>query len=222
MAVSEEVMQSTAEVRWFFEGSIPDAVAGWFFQSDLLAEEPQREDVYLSFRSVTSTGVKFRSGRLEIKPMVTDLGVHQWSADVDGRMQTWVKWSCALPPIALLQQALAQREPFVPVGKSRVLRKYSFDRGFEEVDAATARPEDGCNLELTRLEVNDARWWTIGFEAFGFRHPERVIEILEQTVQVFAADPSRPSTFANEKSPRAHLGSDDSFSYPGWLAKLSS
>src|SRR5438105_13694071 len=83
-------MFTTAEVRWFFEGPIPDEIKQWFCSGLALNAAP-REDHYLLFPAPLGLGLKLREGRLEIKYLVESVGIHTFMADVIGTVQVWNK-----------------------------------------------------------------------------------------------------------------------------------
>lgn len=211
-------MQRSAEMRWFFAGEIPAAVREWFGGGGLAASEEPRTDQYLLFPS-TTVGVKFRQGNLEIKPLVEEHGVRRWGG-VGGRMQTWVKWSCSAPEVAVLRRRIvASRSQSVAVKKRRVMRTFSCDRGLREVEAR-AWPRDGCHVELTDLVVGRRRYWTFGLEAFGYAHPQRVTTFLLLTAKRVLDDPERPRTFRTPQSARDSFRAARSLSYPEWLLMI--
>jgi hypothetical protein len=53
-------ISTSAEVRWFFDGDIPQTVGEWFKASKLRAAAEKRTDTYLIYPIATSCGVKFR------------------------------------------------------------------------------------------------------------------------------------------------------------------
>src|SRR2546422_3121611 len=78
-------MSTTAEVRWFFEGQVPDEIEQWFCRSNLALKAAPREDHYLLFPAVLGLGLKMREGRLEVKSLIKTLGVRSFTADVAGK-----------------------------------------------------------------------------------------------------------------------------------------
>jgi len=212
-------MHTTAEVRWFLAGPIPDAVSQWFHRGRQVTREKTRTDEYLPLPS-GSAGVKFRQGTFEIKALVDDAAIRTWNG-VSGRRQIWVKWSCGAAEIAAMQRRVRRSTPLVAIEKTRSVRRFSFDRTLRQVPAVAERlPPDGCTMKLTALRAAEASYWTFGLEAFGFAHPDRITDILDATAErIFTA------RRAPRRSPRAvadHLSVDCSMSYPEWIARLSS
>ncbi len=93
-------MFTTAEVRWFFEGPVPDEIEQWFCRSNLALKAAPREDHYLLFPAVLGLGLKLREGRLEVKTLIKTLGVRSFTADVAGTVQVWKKEAYGEPAVA--------------------------------------------------------------------------------------------------------------------------
>ena len=81
-----------------------------------------------------------------------------------------------------LEIELDQSGPWRKVVKKRYLQKYSFDSGLVAV-SPDQRPDTGCNIELTMIDVKatTGTWLTFGFEAFG--PSGRVMALLDEAVQ---------------------------------------
>lgn len=200
-------LQQSAEVRWFLRGELPEQVRKWFAGGKIgSSSAPEREDVYLLFPGCESVGVKRREGRFEIKVIRGAPEAVRYAPDVNGRSDSWAKWSYGKEGVGAWIDLLEQ-EPagWIAVKKLRWLRKFSLEGTRpEEVDTTTF-PDQGCNIELTDLRVVDDRWWTIGLEAFG--DAENVRSHLYQVAVHF---------FATHAFPQS-LDATCSFSYPVWL-----
>ena len=131
---------------------------------------------------------------------------------VVGRVDQWVKWSFdPSEAIAIqLEIELDQSGPWRKVVKKRYLQKYSFDSGLVAV-SPDQRPDTGCNIELTVIDVKatTGTWLTFGFEAFG--PSGRVMALLDEAVQHY---------FTVHGPAPVRLEGRDSLSYPAWLALL--
>jgi hypothetical protein len=157
---------TSAEVRWFFEGSLLPGVNEWFSVGHLLSKSESRDDQYLVFPASTSVGVKFRDGNLEIKPLVKTLGVREFPASVAGHVQVWEKWSYgdkeSKPLLLQLQQMLTKdTKVWITVKKERRLRKYSMDTDKVLEVNPELRPRNGCNVELTKINLNGLSYWSV-------------------------------------------------------------
>ena len=219
-------MQHSAEVRWFFAGVLSRDVTDWFCAGEPRTQEPEREDRYLRLPS-THVGVKFREKNFEIKALVEDFGIAMWAGNVSGGVQRWVKWSCKEPEVENLLAALTQNADgsFVNTTKKRLVRKYSLDSGsIQEVDAKTARPDNGCNVELTRITTNEKDYWSFGFESFEFgpgTRALRVKEFLDIAVAAFFTDRTSGGNAQIRLPAGVSLMPQNSFSYPQWLGTVT-
>ena len=222
----------SAELRWFLPvRNHEKELLDWFrLQGQLALNEEKgyepsiktgpfvklelaRTDKYLLLPGSDAVGVKQRQGKLEIKALVTGprpvaLG------GVIGRTDQWVKWSFEPSNKQRsndLEIELDIHAPWREVIKKRHLQKYSFDSGGPVAVSPDERPDLGCTVELTALDIKaDIRiWLTLGFEAFG--PSGQVMALLDEAVRHF---------FALHGAPPILLDGRDSLSYPAWLAML--
>ena len=104
-------------------------------------------------------------------------------------MDQWTKWSFE-PSDGRKQRLeieLDQSGPWRKVIKSRCLQKYAFDSGSLVAISPDQRPNIGCNVELTVVEVkaNINTWFTLGFGSFG--PPGHVMAIIDESIRYFLA-----------------------------------
>jgi hypothetical protein len=175
MAGGHSVMELSAEMRWFWAGNGKDAPFRALGTRLGLGPAEVRTDHYLVFPG-SGVGVKMREGRLEIKQRLGSRAETDW----EGIMEHWVKWSADAAP-----------DHFRGNGTWRAVRKSRrllvLVRGEAELVPAPPEsdPGEGCNLELTELEMNGTRAWTLGFEAYGASRRE---QLLESVLRRYAAD----------------------------------
>ncbi len=209
---------ATAEVRWFFPGEVPDDVWQWFRRGDLWATQPERIDAYLVLPGCSTTGIKVREGRFEVKTRTTAPVVAEYSPGVRGHSEGWLKWSRFFGDTESARAFfMSGGERWLSVRKARTMRGFSLD-GITaaedpfEVDMVGDRPIRGCGAEITQAEVGSgpgARWWTIGLEGYG-DDADAPAECLERGARVlFAAEPPLP------------LELSDSRSYAAWLETVA-
>ena len=218
-------MVHSAEARWFWEGNQNDMenVRQWFVNVKGSAfpakEEKLRVDNYLIFPACDSVGVKLRGGtKFEVKSLVASPRPFS-GLGFQGRTDQWVKWSFeekekdkTKQHLLHLAVLMTNQDRWLTVNKWRFLRKLDADHGpLQEVDP-DAYPDCGCNIELTRLEVNatTSHWFSFAFEAFG--PVARVAQILDEAVPLF---------LSQQTSVAMELGARNSLSYPAWLATLT-
>lgn len=196
----------TAEVRWFFEGSIPTAIAQWFCRGGLLDKAAPREDHYLLFPAPLGLNIKLREGRLEVKSLVRARELRTFATDITGNVELWEKQIGGKQAVAEFEK-LRSSAPhlWIAVGKERALRTFSLEgASIQEVAAGKIFLANGCNVELTKITVEGAAYWSFGFEAYG--EPSRVETHMQKIAGHIFAD-----------SPTATFVADNSFSYPEWL-----
>lgn len=218
-------MFESVETRWFFRGTAPADARDWFkFGSSLGVEEPARVDRYLVLPGCQTVSVKARQGNIEVKALVGGPERVSWGREVSGLRDQWVKWSKPLAPEAMRQLVATNGDDWLLIRKRRFLRKFSLDDGApKEVAAATARPDEGCQVELTRVEALGLKsggnagsadwpsaepWWSLSLEAFGGRG--RLISNLDRVA----------GRFFGQEVPVA-LTEPASMSYPVWIAKFT-
>jgi hypothetical protein len=205
-------MQVSAEVRWFWEESLPTGLDDWF-HSGIAVFQPggglPRLDEYLLDIGQIELGVKKRGEKpgIEIKGLLRTLPSPVQFGSLAGSIQLWGKWTTTALQIDGLRTVATQ--------KTRWLRKYDATRSViseieldqRELPARTALPSQGCNVEIASIAVDNlSKWWTLGCEAFG---PfERIERIIRQTLD--------------------HLGPMNvpllrglELSYPAWLSRFA-
>lgn len=214
-------MLTTAELRWFYPGTVPAAVKQWF-QSEALGPLPpppaSREDLYLR-TDCPDLGLKLREKRLELKLRRQQLGVWQISeagappggGRIVGEAEQWSKWSCEDPTgKALIPEAALAEGPWIPVQKARSQRKYSIKAGQTPIPVSvTTVIDQGCTVEVTTLQLQGVSWWSLAFEAFG---PET--ELMD-TLQTTA-------NWALQAYDGPELQLQASYAYPAWLIQARS
>ena len=214
------MMLYSAEMRWFFVGPAPEWVPEWFDAGEgrlLERLEKLRTDSYLVFFGSSGVGVKLREApgkdhlNFEIKALRSAPRTVEPRPGILGKADAWVKWSVELPVAEDLPQTMREGSRWIDVEKKRWLLKYEFkaDAAPKEV-LKEARPDEGCNVELTELVVVGGHWWTIGFEAFGL--PERVDRHLLASLETFFSG-------SRAKIPCPLLEAN-SLSYPNWFANI--
>jgi hypothetical protein len=201
-------MYLSAEIRWFWPRRAPARMQRWFRVATrahcAAGGGKTRRDAYLLAVDQSEVGIKARGNRpgVEIKGLVAVLADGVATPPFAAPIELWTKWSVAELPLART----------VAVGKQRWVRKFDTAHGAPrevELDAAE-QPKDGhwpalgCNVELTRLTIEDEIWWTLGFEAFG-------------RLETVAADLRAVAAAMAARQP-PQLGSAQPLSYPAWLA----
>ena len=155
-------MGATAEVRWFYPGDVPEAVSAWFDALPGELTEEQRTDHYLR-PTDGALGLKWREGQLEIKRRDAEGERAGITEHVAGRLERWRKWS-----FDAAERTSEERAYWIGVAKTRWKRRYRVGAdGHVTPYAGTDRLEDGCDVEVTAINVQGDTWWSVCLEAFG-------------------------------------------------------
>lgn len=198
-------MLTTAELRWFCRGEIPDAIAQWFASDSLgvhLAPSEEREDVYLYIPASDFVGIKLRQARLEIKWRNAELGVLQ-VGQVVGKAEKWRKWLCEDHTKESFLASEVTGKAWVSVKKKRTQQKYQVTSQQSVVAIPIEQSGDRiCSVELTQLELYHQAWWSLAFEASGKAEFETLKLVAE---------------FISQSNADLKLQLEDSYAYPHWL-----
>lgn len=214
-------MLPTVEVRWFYQGDVPETTLqrfgnGAFPQDRGTIEE--RTDLYLYLPGVDSMGIKLRginaqrengADQLEIKRRELDGSVVTFMPGVTGRLERWTKWAfqgeSSDPQLSSMLSA--RDKAWVSVSKVRYMRKYTVT-GDKSVVAVPLNelPDNACGVEITKLTApSGQRWWTLGLEAYG-QAGAAIEDNLRLSATHFFAETAL-GTFEEK----------DSYAYPRWL-----
>jgi len=206
-------MQVSAEIRWFWSGTVPRNVDNWFRDRRFTPGGGKpREDVYLHDPAQGELGIKKRGSKAGVE--VKGLAGHFTLGDLPSwphvRPEIWCKWSSAPLDISAYST--------VSTNKIRWLRKFDTSSGAaREIQlgedemplGGIVLPEQGCNVEFTQIRIANSKdeWWTLGFEAFG------ELDTVQDNLR---------STLKGMTSPDQDcFHSSEVLSYPAWLSKIS-
>lgn len=162
-SLSDISVDLTSELRWFFDGRLPDEVRTWFTFGEATGLAQDRCDAYrvdgqqdigvkLRFRTVLE--LKIRQARPEFVFVGQDL---------EGWLEVWQRWSPADGRIDL-----TENENWVDVNKSVIKRRFGGDGQelplSEENRAMTGQ---GCDAEVASISMEGRMAWTFALAAFG-------------------------------------------------------
>jgi hypothetical protein len=155
-------MEITAEARWFLKGEY-QPVEKWFRQNGKkFKNEWSEHDCYLSLEGSQSLSLKIREKRVEIKQRThhesfTFGNTHQ------GYLEHWIKWEKPLHDKS--DAAHIFQERLIEVKKERLLLFFSVQNN--AVKFSKAKPEEGCQIELSKVKLLNKAFTSLAFEAFG-------------------------------------------------------
>jgi hypothetical protein len=202
-------MQTTAEVRWFYQGKIPVEVAEWFANSaGPIDYQPPRVDDYLLIPDANSVNVKLREGRIEIKQRYGAAVRHRFAGGSAGNIEFWRKWGFDVAQGSSNGDFEETADTWLAVRKGRMARTYALQAEGGVTPLTDLREiEHGCSLELTEIEAGGEHWWSLCFEGLGLA--DRLMETLVTVAdQVLATS----NTF--------RLDNHDSCGYAAWLQRF--
>jgi len=205
-------MLTSAELRWFERGRLPEATSQWFQQDELgdyLAPPEEREDVYLYLPGCEYIGIKLRQGQLEIKWRKAELGSVRFGDTVEGKAEKWGKWLCEDSTSESFQpQDVVGEKSWVNVKKARSQRRYQVLPGkLIKAVPVTESIAQGCTVELTQLSINSNDWWSLAFEAVG--EDDCLMNNLEAVAR---------RVFKSYRGSK--LQPQNCFAYPTWLSAV--
>lgn len=188
-------MLTTVEVRWFFQEPLPEDIQNWFqfFEPEDLSP---RTDYYLNMKDSAGVGIKLREGNIQIKPKKEDVGTRMFLKNVEGNIARHEKWSFPVTSNEEWAEMIKKPEIWVPVNKIRKLIRYTLEGGFPDKTGMEEQVDEGCEVELSRVEVLDKPYWSLAFEAHGASAKSN----LEKTVQEIFRKNTCPISLDKEKS----------------------
>jgi hypothetical protein len=205
-------METTLEVRWFFEGMPPAVVQHWFrleCPGKRLETSEIRKDWYAAIDrehlnlltkclsnalSRQQVNLKLRQKNLELKLRQQEFGTYRFSSSkprtCEGKIEQW----CKLGEEELLNFALPNLQheiDWIGVEKER-----------------EQKIEQGVKSELTWLKIDRECWWTVAFEMtrnkFDKQQDSRFQNVVERACQAYYG----PQLLAT-----------NSFGYSQWLVE---
>lgn len=193
------------EMRWFFEGQLPEAVFEWCKGKGFKQEENPKErfHTYLLFPS-DNLGVKTRDDQFQIKYRLYSGKFHSDLCQISGKIEMWGKSSLDLKD--------QSTNPFQDVkGPQTIVEKERYSRRFEVnlqtgvVTPSEKKVDHGIMMEVTKLSVEGKPFWTVDFDALGDRQKESLKIGVEEILKDY---------------PGPSLKEENSFSYPEWLLRI--
>ena len=203
-------MFPTAEVRWFWQGEVPNAALTWLTaQPGDAPSKDTRTDHYLLVNATDTLGVKLREGNIELKQRMEPPRIESLADRAQGLVELWTKWSFDLARERSVLHQLTDSPTWIGIKKTRWLKAYRVtDQGNVEPLPKDEDPTQLCTVEITRVtalpETQRDPWWTLGLEASG--NETRLIQTLIRTAAGLL-DASFPAAMTTENS----------HSYPQWL-----
>jgi hypothetical protein len=201
-------MYNSKEIRWFSETLQPDIV-NWFRKHHLRFDQHgnKRTDFYLPFQS-KEIGIKLREKNIEVKQKLNRSAASKFGLNSSGYYEDWTKWSFTTDKNDMLSSLIEKEEyTWHKIIKDRIGIKLSTfelksnDKILNDLYLFSLKEEIpyGCQIEYTKIVIDDNTWFTFGVEWFG----EAFIKLSEETIQEILGN--------------TILKPDDSYGYPEFL-----
>ncbi len=194
----------TTELRWFFEGALPDDALSWFTHDGATGFVETRRDHYRLDDQV-DIGVKRRHGTILELKLRQGRPARHLQGELDGQRETWKRWS---PADGLID--LDERTTWVDVDKAIIKRRVGSDGHEVQLTQQTrAMTGQGCDAEIAGVSVRGRSTWTFALAAFGSAHDHR--SALAQAWDRLVREHSAPRRLRLERA--------NSCGYPEWMAR---
>jgi hypothetical protein len=171
---------TSLELRWIFEGKIPEHVVKWFYKgldSTGDPKEPPYEDIYLFNPEVDYSSVKFREDKLDVKWRRNSfqINLEERRNKISGIVEGWVYWEWEEKKTAdEIKEFMddKKKHPWLKVNKARSRIRYKIN-GNEDGSLKPTKDEinANCSIELVKLQIKvhkkNLSWWSLGLDLFG-------------------------------------------------------
>ena len=178
-------MFKSKEIRWFLPNE-DEAISKWFEENGYLFENTEaRIDYYLPLKEKEDIGIKLRENNIEVKHRVERSEKEKLVSGVKGYFEKYVKWSFSSAEDDSLVQEITEGEKYdwIPVKKERI--------GFKLTEASNGEiirikldefPDFGCQIEYTRIKVQDDIAYTFALEWFGDKELKIDLALIKEII----------------------------------------
>ena len=201
-------MLESVEIRWFFQGHMPDKLYSIIDNSNIQSKWESRSDYYLLIEKCDNVGIKLRNSRLELKWLKISNNFNLPQFDVDGKIEHWIRWEWNDTKSfnEVLQFIhLNKDNPWIKIDKSRLQKKFKIqDDSITELQSESVYFDFA--IEITQLKIFEQYWWSVAFDSFlKERHEYFFTQLIKRYVN-------------REIHPL--LKSSLSCGYPKWISKI--
>jgi hypothetical protein len=200
------------ELRWIFDGQIPDPVKHWFYHdrgNNDKIENQKYEDGYLYTPEVDYSSVKFRDKKLDIKRKRSSFEVElSNSLNISGIVEDWVFWEWNERKTAEeIEEQITKNQihPWTRIMKERSRCNYRYKS--DSLLPVLNKGDPDCSIEITTLRLKNTKncaWWSIGIDVFAGKNISKNEK----------KDMNAIAKLLLSNYPENNLISDRSYSYP--------
>ena len=202
------------ELRWIFNGRVPDYVKHWFYHNkghNNKMEKQSYEDVYLYTPEVDYSSVKLRDKKLDIKWKRSSFKIDVKSSkslNISGIVEDWIFWEWNERKTAkeIEEQIVENKEhPWIIILKERSRCSYQYKE--DSLLPVLNNDDPDCSIEMTTLNPSNNKniaWWSIGIDLFAGKN---ISKDERKNVKVIAQ-------LLLSDYPETNLVSAHSYSYP--------
>ncbi|MCM8571066.1 hypothetical protein NE848_16835 [Gramella jeungdoensis] len=176
-------MFNSKEIRWFGKKEDKE-ISSWFAGRGITFENTEpRTDFYLPLPGKKDIGIKLREGNIEIKHLLAKPEKGKLSAKAHGYFERYTKWSFSTEKDDVLSHKIIQAKEYdwLEVQKERMgCKLMEGSNGIKHLVKIEDQIPYGCQLEYTRIKLNNTTWYTFGLEWFGEKEIEVGPELVEK------------------------------------------
>jgi hypothetical protein len=155
-------MEITAEARWFLKGE-EQLLEKWFRENGKsFKNEWSESDCYVSLEGSQSLSIKIRDRNFEVKQR-THCETLAFGNTHQGHLEHWIKWEKPLSEQSDIAQIFQQR--LLKIEKERLLLFFSAQNN--AVKISETKPDEGCQVELSKVKLLKKTFMSFAFESFG-------------------------------------------------------
>ena len=163
-------MYKSKEIRWF-DKEENKVITKWFSALGIeFSNINPRTDFYLQIPDRADMSIKLREGNVEVKQRVCQPELFELTNNAKGYLEDWVKWSFDIEANDPEATSIIKEKKYnwLEVYKERLGVKMTLDQddslkihNIKEILPA------GCQVEYTKLKINNEQWFTFAAERFG-------------------------------------------------------
>lgn len=178
-------MYNSKEIRWFYKTEV-ESIRNWFEENGYIFENTEaRTDFYLPLKEKEDISIKLREKNIEVKQRLNRSDKEKLTSRVKGFLENYTKWSFSSAEDDSLFHEITEGEKFswLDVKKERIGFKLKKDNNANIIRVPIEEfPDYGCQIEYTRVKINEEIWYTFALEWFGDQELKFDFSLLDEIV----------------------------------------